>query len=290
MALAFLRDPFLCVPIFVLLFAILSQTVSQFSGTALFEGKGFHAVILTTVSGLSTAIGGLLVVSIKGIDRKYVAVSLAFAGGVMLYLSFSEMLPEAVEDVGLLPANLALFAGMTAFACLIHVMPDPDVPLDAQGDEVKQHLLKIGYHTAVGIALHNMPEGVAVFMGCLKGQKSGLALCLAMALHNIPEGIAVSMPIYGATNSKWQAVRFSLISGLVEPMCAIIIGFGFSKWLSTEILSIMLAAVAGMMGFLAIHDLLPTSLKYVSPMTASSSAVLGMFVIFLSIYFIRVAV
>eukprot|EP00741_Cyanophora_paradoxa_P023762 tig00021617_g22953.t1 len=229
-----LRDPYIGGPLLILALALLSQTryvgLGEYMG---FEnGAGFNAILLTLTSGISTGIGGLIVVLWPGVGRREVAASMAFAGGVMIYLAFVEMMPEALAEVGHLKANGAMFAGMGLIAVLVTVLPDPDVHLDASADEVRRHMLRIGYHTAIGLAAHNMPEGVAVFMACLRGQRTGLLLMLAMALHNVPEGVAVAMPIYAATGSRWLALRFSLISGLVEPVSAVAVGFGFSRFLT----------------------------------------------------------
>eukprot|EP00274_Cyanoptyche_gloeocystis_P006513 CAMPEP_0196665188 /NCGR_PEP_ID=MMETSP1086-20130531/59933_1 /TAXON_ID=77921 /ORGANISM="Cyanoptyche gloeocystis , Strain SAG4.97" /LENGTH=351 /DNA_ID=CAMNT_0042001815 /DNA_START=122 /DNA_END=1177 /DNA_ORIENTATION=+ len=291
---SFLCDWLLLVPALVLIIAISYQIYFKFSSDPsrqLYANTALQATTLTIVSGLSTGFGGLIVIVFRTEDKRKVAAAMAFSAGVMLYLSFSEMLPEAAEAVGLLIANLAMFAGMAFFAILFRFLPEPHPEVDSSASEVRIHLMAVGVRTAIAIGLHNLPEGIAVYMSCLKGHNAGLTLCIAMAMHNIPEGVAVAMPIYAATGSRWQALRYSLISGMIEPMCAVLIGMTLSSLLLqySIVVHLMIASVSGMMAFLSFHDLIPTSLKYISPMLTSVSIALGMFLIFWSIYFINIA-
>eukprot|EP00741_Cyanophora_paradoxa_P006875 tig00000119_g6650.t1 len=252
------------------------------------NGAGFNAILLTLTSGISTGPPRPLPTPPRG-RRPEAAAAAQGSGpdcgrGVMIYLAFVEMMPEALAEVGHLKANGAMFAGMGLIAVLVTVLPDPDVHLDASADEVRRHMLRIGYHTAIGLAAHNMPEGVAVFMACLRGQRTGLLLMLAMALHNVPEGVAVAMPIYAATGSRWLALRFSLISGLVEPVSAVAVGFGFSRFLTPSAVKVILAGVSGMMGFISFHELVPTAQRHIPPMHASLAVVSGMAVISFSVF------
>ncbi|EFA79971.1 zinc/iron permease [Heterostelium album PN500] len=156
---------------------------------------------------------------------------------------------------------------------------------DLKKKKKDNYLKNLGVVTAIGISLHNFPEGVAVYLSCLKGISVGMPLMLAIAAHNIPEGMAVAAPIYTATGSKWTAFKYCLYSGLCEPLGAIIFGFFFREYMTPYLVQSMLAAVAGIMLFMVVKELMPATLKYVDSATISN--IIGMFAIFLSIYWLH---
>jgi len=149
------------------------------------------------------------------------------------------------------------------------------------------YLKQLGVITAVGISLHNFPEGMAVYVSCMKGVAVGLPLTLAIAAHNIPEGIAVAAPIYEATGSKWQAFWYSLLSGLCEPLGAVIFGYFCSAYINAYLIQCLLAAVAGIMVYMSVCELLPAVYKYVKPKKAAISLILGMVIIAASIHYLH---
>jgi len=142
----------------------------------------------------------------------------------------------------------------------------------------RQHsLLMVGIITALGISLHNFPEGIAVYLSCMKGIHVGLPLAIAIAAHNIPEGMAVAAPIYNATKSKWQAFKWSFISGACEPVGALLFGYFFTKYFTEYLVQSVLAGVAGIMVYLSVKELMPATLQYVKPGPATISNTIGMF-------------
>eukprot|EP01133_Synstelium_polycarpum_P014960 gene14960-17688_t len=275
-------------------------------------------MIMCLISGLSTAIGGVFILMMKTPSFKVLGYMLGFSSGVMIYISFMDLLPEAIEQIGFLDANLWFFMGIVFFALIIKFVPEADEHeghkavtqpetsttsptkkngADKSKDEAgKKHqqkqkkdayLKNLGIVTALGISLHNFPEGVAVYLSCLKGIQVGLPLMLAIAAHNIPEGMAVAAPIYTATGSKWQAFKYCLLSGLCEPLGAIIFGWVFKDYMTPYLVQSMLAAVAGIMIFMVVKELMPATLKYTDVSTATYSNFIGMFAIFLSVYWLH---
>ncbi len=133
----------------------------------------------------------------------------------------------------------------------------------------------------------SFPEGVAVYLTSLQGAGVGLPLAIAIAAHNIPEGMAVAAPIFHATGSRWQAFKWSLISGMCEPAGAVIVGLVLTKYLTSHIVKTVLAGVAGVMTFMCFHELVPQSLKYISSNAAIVSNVCGMMFISASVWFLQ---
>jgi ZIP family zinc transporter len=266
----------------------------------------WNAFLLATISGMSTAIGGLLVIFFGAPSATKLGIMLSASCGVMLYISFMDLLPEAQEEIGYVMANIWFFVGMFLFGLAAHFFPDghdhegeghshangtnkakkgnnnntpakngknnnnktngaakPKKVVDAQTEEQRQ-VGRVGFVTALGISLHNIPEGIAVYVTCLKGIEFGAALMVAIAAHNIPEGAAVASPIYHSTKSKWQAFKYCLVSGVCEPLGALIFGIFFSQYMNDYVVKSLLAGVAGIMVLVSLRELLPTALKYMS--------------------------
>ena len=239
------------------------------------------AFAVTLFAGLATGIGSTIAFFTKTTNKSFFALSMGFSAGVMIYLSFAEILPKAKTylqsetgsvEAGAIAAG-ALIAGMVLMALIDALVPsganphentrvellgDSQSPLEGIGVE-QQKLLKMGVFLALAIAIHNFPEGLATFLLVLDDPQIGIALAIAVAMHNIPEGIAVSVPVYYATRSKIKAFRLSFLSGLAEPAGAVIGYLILSQFLSDFLLGIIFAGVAGVMTFLAIDTLLPTA-------------------------------
>jgi ZIP family zinc transporter len=154
-------------------------------------------------------------------------------------------------------------------------------------EKEEKELKRVGLVTALGISIHNFPEGIAVYLACMKGMDVGLPIALAIGAHNIPEGMAVASPIFHSTGSKWEAFKFSMLSGVCEPVAALLFALFFSSYMTDEVVQILLAAVAGIMVLVSLKELLPTSLKYISANSAMISNALGMIFIALSIYYLH---
>ena len=250
---------------------------------------------------LLTFLGSLIALFIK--DQKnmrYLSLAMGLAAGVMIFVSFVEILPEAVEKLeeaypeadgghshwgeGL--ATLAFFLGMGIVALIDRLIPKAENPHELLEEEKLEHLedpkrpkarlMRVGLLTALALALHNFPEGIATFVATMDSVQLGITIAVAIAMHNIPEGIAVSMPIYYATGSRKKAFMYSFLSGLVEPLGAFLAYFFLSAYLSPAVLGLLLAAVAGIMIFIALDQLLPAAQEYGEHHLTTYGVVAGM--------------
>jgi len=222
------------------------------------------AMGLTVFAGLSTGIGGLFVLLYKRTNAKLLAVSLGFSAGVMIFVSFAEFLFEAKrmlgdvfgESQGYLLTLVSFFSGMLLIALIDRLVPSYENPHESRKIEPdtghcnihgNKHLLRTGIMTAVIIAIHNFPEGMATFVASFQKPSTGIAIAIAVAIHNIPEGISVAMPIYCSTGSRRKAFAFSLLSGLAEPVGAVIAFVVLRPFLSDTLFGVLYAAIAGIM-------------------------------------------
>ena len=209
------------------------------------------ALGLTMFAGLSTGIGSAIAYFIKRPKIVYLAFALGLSAGVMIYISFMEMLPDAMETMGEGWALLIFFIGIGVMAAVDLVVPEPENPHNyedlaeptaAQGSH---KLMRTGLFTALAIGVHNFPEGLATFAAALSDVKLGAFIAMAIAIHNIPEGIAVSVPIFYATQNKNKAFLYSFLSGVSEPVGALIGYLLLMPFLTPMVLAGTLAFVAG---------------------------------------------
>jgi len=234
------------------------------------------ALLLTTLAGLSTGIGSSIAYFIGRPKYSYLAVLLGFSAGVMVYISFAELLKTAVEQVGFATANLGFFIGMAFIAAVDLLVPHQ---YEEEQAGIAAHigngsrelaparkssiLARAGLFTAIGIAIHNFPEGLVTFSSAATGEMAlGITVATAIAIHNIPEGIAVSVPIFYATGSRRKAFLFSFSSGLAEPVGALIGYAILLPFLTPTLLFSLLAFVAGIMIYISLDELLPLAHKY----------------------------
>lgn len=237
------------------------------------------AFLVTLGAGLATGIGSTLAFFTKTTNKSFFAIAMGFSAGVMVYLSFVEILPKSTQYISETTspvqasavAAIAMVAGMIVMAIIDALVPSGANPhenteiellgTDRERSEARANkiLLRTGVFVALAIAIHNFPEGLATFLLVLDDPEIGIALAIAVALHNIPEGIAVSVPVYYATKSKAKAFRLSFLSGLAEPAGAVIGYLLLAQFLDHFVLGILFAMVAGVMVFLAIDTLLPTA-------------------------------
>jgi zinc transporter, ZIP family len=226
----------------------------------MFDHPLFIPLLITFIAGISTGIGSLIPLFFKTFNRKLLLFSLGLSAGVMIYVSFAELLPQAVEIVGFSKANIAFFVGVFFMLILDFLIPHHYIAEDHLVRDQKE-MKRAGMFTALGMAIHNFPEGIAVFMSALIDVNLGIALAIAVALHNIPEGIAISAPIYYATKSKSKAFWYSFLSGIAEPLGAVIAAIFFMKYITPVFLAYSLAFVAGVMVFISFDELLPLGFK-----------------------------
>jgi ZIP family zinc transporter len=249
------------------------------------ENAGF-AFILTLIAGLSTGIGSAIAFIIKKPNIKYLCFSLGLSTGVMLYVSFIELLPDAMHEIGDIWALYAFFAGMIIMGIIDVLIPDFENPhhyTELKDNENNKKLMRLGMFTALAIVIHNFPEGIATFGSALVNIRLGIIIAFAIAVHNIPEGIAVSIPIFFATKNKRKAFLYSFLSGFSEPIGAII-GFIFLlPFLSTWTLSFLLALSAGIMVYISADELLPTAHRYGNGHCVILGVIIGIFIMAISI-------
>lgn len=262
------------------------------------------ALALSLVGGMSTSLGALFVILNQAPNLKVLGLLQGFAAGLMLSISFLDLAHNAINSIGFLKANLWFFAGVIFFAVIANFIPEPalapasDVKSKKKTggedgkDIMKKHrrqVLYSGIVTAIGISLHNFPEGMAVFLGSMKGLRVGVNLALAIALHNIPEGVAVALPVYFATQSKWQAFKLASLSGFAEPLGVVIVAYLFPSSLSPEILEGLLGSVGGVMAFLTLHEMLPLAFDYAGQKQAVKAVFFGMAFMSASLYFLEIS-
>ncbi len=238
------------------------------------------ALLLTFLAGISTGLGGVITYFIKKPKTIYLSLSLGFAGGVMIYISFMELLPEAFEGAGEWIAVFAFFLGIILIGMVDILMPEKEADDISPPVELKNEkdLMKSSKLTAYAIAGHNFPEGMITFFTAMADIRLGVLIAIAIAIHNIPEGISVAVPYYYATGSKLKAFYASFISGLAEPVGALVALFVLWNFLTPVLIVSMLAFVAGIMVYISFDELLPLSHDYETSHSAILGIVLGMFV------------
>ncbi|MDL2262196.1 zinc transporter ZupT [Bacteroidales bacterium OttesenSCG-928-I21] len=256
----------------------------------------FLAFGLTLIAGLSTGIGGLIVLFTKKSNTTFLCASLGFSAGVMIYVSFMDMMPTALlelssffgEKKGLLYLILAFFGGMGIIALIDFLIPESSNPHEmlpvSEMRNNKTQLKRTGIFVALSIAIHNFPEGVATFTSALQSLDIAIPITFAIAIHNIPEGVAVSIPIYHSTGSKKKAFWFSFLSGLSEPFGALIAYIFLMRFWSPATNGIVLAAVSGIMVFISLDELLPSAERYGKHHISIAGVVVGMMVMALSLF------
>lgn len=248
------------------------------------------AFVICLFAGLSTALGGLFVALQRHPGERFLAVSLGFSAGVMLYISLVELLPEGVsglEEAGVASAGVwgpaAFFGGVLLIAVIDRFVPEDINPHEEPNPAGGSRMRKVGVMTAVAIAVHNFPEGFATFFVALQDMTLALPIAVAIAIHNIPEGIAVAVPIREATGKKWAAAGWAALSGLAEPLGAVI-GYLFLRpFLGPAALGVVFAVIAGIMVFVSLDKLLPTAIATGRHHSAVYGVVGGMAVMALSL-------
>nr|WP_261007373.1 zinc transporter ZupT [Campylobacter jejuni] len=278
----------------------------------------FIAMLLTLFAGFSTAIGSIIAFFSRKDDLRVLSLGLGFSAGVMIYISFMEILPTALKDFkNYYNSHWAELLGMACFfgGILISLLIDKLIPEDVNPHEPKEDLseLKIcplpqkgqnppkfhpgeklhqintkalkrtGIFTALAIAIHNFPEGFATFISSLDNLTLGIAIAIAVAIHNIPEGLAVSLPIYHATGDKKKAFIYSALSGFAEPLGAFVGALILLPFIGDLTLAISFAVIAGIMVFISLDELLPAAKTYDKAHDSLYGLIAGMMIMALSL-------
>lgn len=249
-----------------------------------------YALLLVSFAGLSTAVGSFIAFISRRRDPVMLAFSLGLSAGVMLYVSFAEILVSARESLvlslgqsqGSWAALAAFFAGILMVGIIDRLVPEVENPHEIHS-ESDRRLARVGAVTAIAIALHNFPEGFATFLAAMESPALGVPIALAIAIHNIPEGIAVSVPVYNATGSRKKAFVWSALSGLAEPLGALLGWFVLRSFYSPELFGLAFASVAGIMVFISLDELLPTAEAYGKHHVCMYGLVAGMAIMALSL-------
>jgi ZIP family zinc transporter len=257
------------------------------------------AFSLTLLAGLATGIGSIIGFLSKQVNPKMLTISLGFSAGVMLYVSMIEIFVKAKDALslelgdkaGYIWTVIAFFAGIFVIALIDKLVPAYENPhemntekiIEEASDKERAKLLRMGLFSALAIGIHNFPEGLATFMSGLTNPTLGISIAVAIAIHNIPEGLAVSAPIYFATRSRKKAFVLSFLSGLAEPIGAII-GFFLLRSIFTDLtFGLVFASVAGIMVYISLDELLPTAEEYGEHHLAIGGLIGGMLVMAVSL-------
>ena len=269
------------------------------------------ALILTLTAGAATGIGGALVLFKKKISSNFLAGALGLSAGVMIFISLAELFPEAQAEImatgsirhGETFVLIAFFVGMGLITLIDFAVPEYENPHEASGLSLdsrtaavgmleqtasEKALQRLGLMSALAIAIHNFPEGIATFISALNDPQMGAGITFAIAIHNIPEGIAVAIPIYYATKSKGKALLYATLSGLTEVLGALLCLavtalFGLELTAEGPVFPLVLAAVAGIMIYISLDELLPTAEKYGKHHVAIAGVVGGMAIMGISL-------
>jgi zinc transporter, ZIP family len=289
---------------------------------------------LTLGAGMATAIGSVIAFTAKRTNYRFLSVATGFSAGVMLYVSFVEIFLKGVEslverfgETGAHWVNAgSFFGGMLLIGLIDALIPSAENPheipseaetrplhdpsarvpdadaskapaarfADAHDHRANHKLMRIGMFTALAIGIHNFPEGLATFLAALQDPGLGVAIAIAIALHNVPEGISVSVPIFYATGSRKKAFIYSALSGLAEPIGAII-GYaairlflgGHDGAIPPEVMGVLFGGVAGIMVYISLDELLPASRAYGKGHDSLFGLVAGMMVMALSLLLMK---
>ena len=290
------------------------------------------ALGLTLFAGLATGIGSAIAFFASRTNYRFLSISTGFSAGVMLYVSFVEIFIKGTDalvaaygsywghwvNAGSFFSGIALIGiidnlipaaknphethAVVESAPLHGTAPEPDfgsiasAPTHAEGmhDHSRRKLLRMGLFTALAIAIHNFPEGLATFLAALQDPSLGVAIAIAVALHNIPEGISVSVPIFYATGKRSRAFAYSFLSGLAEPVGAVIaysvirlVMGGEGGVIPPQVMGILFGAVAGIMVYISLDELLPTSRAYGKGHDSLFGLLAGMVIMALSLLLMK---
>lgn len=295
------------------------------------------ALGFTLFAGMATGIGSAVAFMAKRTNYRFLSFATGFSAGVMLYISFVEILMKGLESLtesyGAYWAHwintASFFGGMLLIGLIDYLIPAAENPheVHSEGERAPLHdseaeipdfdavarkgknrsefgvhdhsiqqtkLMRMGLFTALAIFIHNFPEGLVTFLSTLHDPTLGIAIAVAIALHNIPEGISVSVPIFYATGDRWKAFLYSLLSGLAEPVGAVIayiaIRFfvgGETGVIPPQIMGVLFGGIAGVMVYISLDQLLPTSKAYGKGHDSILGLVAGMLVMALSLLLMR---
>lgn len=261
--------------------------------------------MLTLLAGVSTALGAFLAFVKNKDETRILSFGLGFSGGVMVYLSFIEIIPKSVEYFlkadssinGDLFAILCFFIGMVIAFIIDSIIPKDVNPHELKSqsevyssiniDNTRKSIHRTAKFTAIAITIHNFPEGFATFVSAIDNFTFGLSIAIAVAIHNIPEGLAVSLPIYYATKNKAKAIKLTLLSGLSEPLGAVLGYFLLAPLFGDYTLAVSFGIIAGIMVFISVDSLLPNSKLSTKGHESVVGVIIGMGIMAISLILLK---
>ncbi|MCX6674526.1 MAG: zinc transporter ZupT [Methanothrix sp.] len=239
------------------------------------------ALALTLFAGLATGIGSLIAYFIPKPDMRYLSLSLGFAAGVMIYVGFVDLFFSAKAVLGLGYANLFFGCGLVLIYLLDYLIPH--IHMDGLVDSQCNRLYRSGIMTTIGIAIHNLPEGMTVALVSLTDLRLGIPVAIAIAIHNIPEGIACCIPLYCATSDRKKSFLLSFAAGMTEPLGGVVAVLLLYPFLNAWILAAASALVAGIMVFICFDELIPIANRYGSEHLTNIGIIAGFFVMMIGL-------
>lgn len=252
------------------------------------DNNVLFAFALSLFAGLATGIGSLLALFTKQTNTRFLAGSLGFSAGVMLYVAMVEIYGKAAsylsvcsgEKGGAVLAAVFFFAGIALIGVIDFVVPstEGDIGSRGQNPNMSEKLRRMGFMTALAIGIHNFPEGLATFTSALRDPQLGVAIAVAIAIHNIPEGIATSAPIFFSTGSRRKAFVISFLSGMTEPVGALLGYMLLRPFFNDIVFGALFAAIAGIMVFISLEELLPMAREIEKSRITIVGAVVGMMI------------
>jgi zinc transporter, ZIP family len=239
------------------------------------------ALALSTFAGLATGIGSLIAYFVPKPDMRYLSLSLGFATGVMIYVGFVDLFFSAKAVLGLGYANLFFLCGLIFIFLIDHLIPH--IHIDGQLDSQCDRIYRGGIMITIGIAIHNLPEGMTVALASLADLRLGVPVAIAIAIHNIPEGLACSIPLYCATSDRKKSCLLSFAAGLAEPLGAILAVLLLYPYLNDGTLAAASALVAGIMVFICFDELIPIANKYGNEHLTNIGIIAGFFIMMIGL-------
>lgn len=248
----------------------------------MFDKNSVFPLLLSTIAGLSTVLGAIIIFFTKNKNERFLTFSLGFSAGVMITVSFTDLFPTAEDAIskyhgkvnGILWPILFLLIG-----ALMAYLIDSFIPEEEKGTIPKCEndfdIFRVGLVSTIALMIHNFPEGIATFVSSYQDTRLGLSVTFAIALHNIPEGVAIAMPIYFATKSRFKAIKYAFLSGMAEPLGALIAFLCLKPFINELILGIIFAVVCGIMLYISFAELIPSSRKYGYTRLSLASIFLG---------------
>jgi len=247
------------------------------------------ALLLSAGAGLATTFGSVLGILVREPGKRFMGISLGFSAGVMIMIAFTGLLPSSVAGIGPVWAYSGFFLGMVGFFALDFLIPheflgEADY---REGSPKGERLKRMGLLVALGIGIHNVPEGLATFAGSLKDVRAGLFVAVGIALNNIPEGLAVAAPIYASTGNRRKAFLWSFLSGLSEPASACVAALVLMPFLNATLVNLLLSGAAGIMIAISLDQLAPAAKTYGSTHTPIIGMIGGMMVVVAGLLLMR---